>query len=166
MAAGPRRSRDRAEPSGNSIAAMNLLRLYELTMEDRYRAAAEKLFGTFSRSIGGSPQMLVALDFHMGAAKEIIIVTPKTRDQAEPFLAELRRTYLPFRVLVVASEGRDLEAQAELIPLIEGTVARGGQATAYVCEQRVCKLPTTEVEVFARQLARPATPAAGRGAAR
>ena len=161
-----RPSRDRAVPSGNSVAAMNLLRLHELTMEDRYGAAAEKLFSTFSRSIGGSPQMLVALDFHMGAAKEIIIVTPKTRDQAEPFFSELRRTYLPNRVLVVASEGRDLEAQAELIPLVEGKVARRGQPTAYVCEQGLCKLPTTEVDVFARQLARPVTPAAGNGAAR
>ena len=145
---------------------MNLLRLYELTTEDRYGAAAEKVFGTFSRSIGGSPQMLVALDFHMGATKEVIIVTPKTRDQAEPFLSELRRTYLPNRVLVVASEGRDLEAQAELIPLVEGKVARRGQPTAYVCEQGLCKLPTTEVRVFAKLLGRPVMPAAGNGGAR
>ncbi len=121
---------------------------------------------TFSRSIGASPQMLVALDFRMGAAKEIIIVTPKSRDQAEPFLSELRRTYLPNRVLVVASEGRDLEAQAELIPLVEGKVARRGRPTAYVCEQGLCKLPTTNVDAFARQLARPVTPAARNGAAR
>ncbi len=161
-----RPSRDRAVPSGNSVAAMNLLRLYELTTEERYSAGAEKIFSTFSRSIGGAPQMLVALDFHMGAAKEIIIVTPKTRDQAEPFLSELRRTYLPNRVLVVASEGRDLEALAELIPLVEGKVARRGQTTAYVCEQGLCRLPTTEVEVFARQLARPGIPAAGDDAAR
>jgi uncharacterized protein YyaL (SSP411 family) len=161
-----RPSRDRAVPSGNSVAAMNLLRLYELTTEDRYGTAAEKMFGTFSRSIGGAPQMLVALDFHMGTAKEVIIVTPKTRDQAEPFFAELRRTYLPNRVLVVASEGQDLDAQAELIPLVKGKVARGGQPTAYVCEQGLCKLPTTEVGVFASQLARPGVPAAGNGAAR
>ncbi len=160
-----RPSRDRAVPSGNSVAAMNLLRLHELTTEDRYGAAAERLFTTFSRNIGVSPQMLVALDFHMGAAKEVIIVTPKTREQAEPFLAELRRTYLPNRVLVVASEGRDLEAQAELIPLVEGKVARRGKPTAYVCEQGLCKLPTTRVDVFARLLAQSVTPAPGDGAA-
>ena len=31
-------------------------------------------------------------------------------------------------------------------------IARNGQATAYVCEKNVCKLPTSDPEVFARQL--------------
>jgi len=152
LLARPRPSRDRAEPSGNSIAAMNLLRLHELTTNDRYAAAAERIFICFSRKIGGSPQMLVALDFHMGSAKEIILVTPRTRDEAEPFLSILRGRYLPNRVLAVVAEGPGLEAQAELIPLLEGKVARKGRPTAYVCEQGLCKLPTTDPEVFARQL--------------
>jgi uncharacterized protein YyaL (SSP411 family) len=52
----------------------------------------------------------------------------------------------------VVAEGPGLEAQAKLIPLLEGKVARKGRPTAYVCEQGLCKLPTTDPEVFARQL--------------
>ena len=52
-------------------------------------------------------------------------------------------------------EGGDLETQARLIPLLEGKYARDGQTTAYVCENRVCDLPTTDPAVFASQLRGP-----------
>ena len=87
-------------------------------------------------------------------AREIVIVTRGPREQAEPFLQVLRRTYLPNKVLVVASEGRNLKAQARVIPLLEGKLARKGRPTAYVCEQGLCRLPTTDPAIFAGQLAR------------
>ena len=37
-------------------------------------------------------------------------------------------------------------------PLLEGKVARGSKATAYVCENRLCDLPTTDPSVFATQI--------------
>ena len=52
---------------------------------------------------------------------------------------KLRSTFLPNRVLTIAVEGKDLEAQSELVPLLEGKLTRGGLPTAYVCENRVCK---------------------------
>lgn len=55
-------------------------------------------------------------------------------------------------MLVVAADGADLTAQSRLVPLLQGKVARNGQATAYVCERRVCKLPTADPEEFARQI--------------
>jgi hypothetical protein len=52
----------------------------------------------------------------------------------------------------VAAEGTALREQEKLIPLLEGRVAMGGKVTAYVCEKRVCELPTSDPEVFARQI--------------
>jgi uncharacterized protein YyaL (SSP411 family) len=40
-----------------------------------------------------------------------------------------------------------------LVPLVAEKKARGGAATAYVCERGVCALPTTDAEVFAKQIA-------------
>jgi hypothetical protein len=94
----------------------------------------------------------------------VVIVVPKDRAQAEPLLRELRRRFVPNRVVAVAVEGPDLVAQARFVPLLEGKLAREGQATAYVCERRVCERPTGDPHVFAAQLAkveplaRPATP--------
>src|SRR5262249_44624878 len=56
-------------------------------------------------------------------------------------------------VLTAASEGPSLTAQAELIPLVHDKRALAGRATAYVCEARVCALPTSDPAVLKAQLA-------------
>jgi hypothetical protein len=149
-------SYDGAEPSGNSVEALNLLRLHELTTDDRYRQRAERALQAFGAQLAESPaalsEMLLAVDFQLDTPKEIVIVAARSRAEAEPLLAKLRATFLPNRVLVVASQGADLAAQARLVPLLEGKAARKGQVTAYVCERRVCRLPTSDPEVFLQQL--------------
>ena len=69
-------------------------------------------------------------------------------------------------VILLIFCGAALLVHGLLVPSLEGKVARDRKPTAYVCEQGLCKLPTTKVEVFAKQLAQPVTPAAGNGAAR
>jgi uncharacterized protein YyaL (SSP411 family) len=73
-------SYDGAEPSGNSVAVMNLLRLHEFTTDDRYRQRAQQCFQAFSPVFEQAPaalsEMALALDFHLDTPKEIIIVTP------------------------------------------------------------------------------------------
>jgi uncharacterized protein YyaL (SSP411 family) len=150
---------DGAEPSGNSVAAMNLLRLHEFTTEDRYRRRAGRTIGAFGEVLAKSPlslaEMLLAVDWHYDTPKEIVIVTPVSRADAAPMLAKLRAAFLPNRILVVVPR-REVEEMARLVPLVEGKTAREGKTTAYVCERRVCDLPTTDPEVFARQIAKPA----------
>jgi uncharacterized protein YyaL (SSP411 family) len=149
---------DGAEPSGNSVQALNLLRLLELTTGDRYRVRAERTLRAFGARLDEHPaalsEMLLALDFHLDTRLELVIVTPSSRKQAETFLAELRSAFVPNRILTVVSEGAELESHAKLVPLVGGKIARDGEATAYVCEAGVCELPTTDPDVFARQIRR------------
>jgi len=146
---------DGAEPSGNSVQALNLLRLHELTTEDGYRQRAERTLAAFGTTLARRPaalsEMLLALDYHLDTPKEIVIVTAHARDEATPFLAELRTQFVPNRILAVVGEADRL---ATLVPLVEGKVALGGKATGYVCENRVCDLPTTDPAIFDRQIAR------------
>jgi hypothetical protein len=97
--------------------------------------------------------MLCALDFYLDQPKEIVLVTPGPKADAAPFLERLAERFLPNRVLVVADGQRDRERLERLIPLLEERSARDGKPTAYVCEGRVCKFPTTDPEVFSRQIA-------------
>jgi hypothetical protein len=147
---------DGAEPSGNSVEALNLLRLHELTTNDRYRQRAERTLGAFSATLVKAPaalsEMLLAVDFRRDTPKEVVIVTPSSIDEAEPFLSRLRSTFLPNRVLAVAVQGDDLTAKERLVPLLQAKVARGGKATAYVCEAGLCRSPTTDPQVFLDQI--------------
>ena len=63
----------------------------------------------------------------------------------------------------MAAQGKDLKAQSKLVPLLEGKVAKKGKATAYVCESGLCKLPTTDVDVFMEQLKASPPAAASQG---
>ncbi len=148
---------DGAEPSGNSVAVLNLLRLYALTSKSMYLNRAEMVFKAFL----GDPlsnsatltEMLLALDFHQDNAKEILIVTPAGRkNTAEPFLAELRKAFVPNRVLSVIEEEIEYNAAVNLIPAVAKRGTINGKTTAYVCEKGVCKLPVTDPKIFAGQI--------------
>ncbi|MFC1567242.1 thioredoxin domain-containing protein [Thermodesulfobacteriota bacterium] len=148
---------DGAEPSGNSVAVMNLLRLEAYTLQDGYRKRAQKALKAFLGDSAAQPlalsEMLLALDFYLDRPKEIVIVAPEGRqDEVEPFLAEFRKQFLPNRILVAAVEGEDIKSHARLIPVAGGKSAIEGKATAYVCEKGVCKLPAKDSKMFAQQL--------------
>ena len=149
---------DGAEPSGNSAAMLNLLRLHEFTTKDRYRQMAVHSLQAFSAMLTqrpmSVPKMLAVVDFHLDKPKEIIIVKPDSTSTAGPLLAKLRVMFVPNRMLSVVTHGDDQERQQALIPLLEAKVPIGGKVTAYVCEKRVCSLPTSDPAVFARQIAR------------
>ncbi len=62
-------SYDGAEPSGNSVAALNLLRLGTLTSKETYRLRGEKALKAFLGSPSSNPvamsEMMLALDFYL-----------------------------------------------------------------------------------------------------
>jgi hypothetical protein len=147
---------DGAEPSGNSVALLNLVRLHEFTTSDAYRQRAVKALRAFQPILAARPaalsEMLLALDFHLDIPKQIVIVTPNNRAEATPLLNEFRMTLLPNRVLSVVTQGDELAQHTQLIPLLDQKRAIKGQPTAYVCENRVCELPTGDPARFAEQL--------------
>jgi uncharacterized protein YyaL (SSP411 family) len=149
-------SRDGAIPSGNAVAALNLLRLAAYSGEDRYRERAFSIFSDFHDGLAAEParlaELMIAVDFALDTSKEVLLVRPEGGDAA-PLLDVLRRRYVPNRIVSVVSEGEQLDANAAVVPLLRHKKARGGQVTAYVCENRVCKFPTVDPAVFAQQLA-------------
>jgi uncharacterized protein YyaL (SSP411 family) len=145
---------DGAEPSGNSIAAMNLVRLHALTGDDRFRASADRLLGAFAVRLRDHPsvlsEMLLAVEARAWPMREVVLVRPAGGSD-EAFLQALRDTFLPHRVLLRIEDGK-ADAWARLTPLVNGKVARNGQTTAYVCRQGVCQLPTTDPNTMIAQL--------------
>ena len=142
----PQPAYDGAEPSGNSLQAMNLLRLLELTGDDRYRARADSLFAHFTPTLEQSPdalsEMLRAAGRRLATPKQTLFVA-ETTEEARRLASEIRSVHAPYRVVAFAAE-RDISKLSKVVPLLEGKRAIGGRATAYVCVERICKLPTSD----------------------
>jgi uncharacterized protein YyaL (SSP411 family) len=146
---------DGAEPSGSSIAVLNLLRLAQITNRQDFRTLAERALAAFgSRMVAapvGVPQMLVAYEFAISKPRQIMLVGERDAPDTRRLLAALHARFVPHCIvlLVTAASRAALE---RYLPTVAGMTALGGQATAYVCEDYACQLPTADVEAFARLL--------------
>ncbi|MND07181.1 hypothetical protein D3C83_289950 [compost metagenome] len=63
----------------------------------------------------------------------------------------MKAAFVPQRIVAAAAED-EIPSLAVTIPLFEDKLAIGGRATAYVCEERVCKLPVFDAEGLVRLL--------------
>ena len=148
---------DGAIPSGNSVAAMNLLRLGRMTVNPALEQQAAALGRAFSGLVHQSPtgfaQLLSAVDFGVGPAYEVVIAGKPGSADTENMLAALRRAYHPNIVVIFHPMGKGEADIVRLAPFIKTQVSLDGQATAYVCHNYACQRPTTDVEVMLAALA-------------
>ncbi len=140
---------DGAIPSGNSVAMLNLLRLGRMTG----RADLERLAVEIGRSLAhevkqgplGHTHLLTAVDFAVGPAHEVVIAGRIDSDDTRSMLRALRRHFLPNKVVLHRPDDRNA-AVIQLAPFIADQVMVDGQATAYVCSNYRCGLPTNDIE--------------------
>jgi len=157
---------DGAEPSPNSVSALNLLRLSQIMDNAVFRGKVETLFSVFGaqlkRAPSSMPQMLAALEFHLATPRQIIIAGQANAPDTQALLREVHSRFLPNKVLLLADGGEGQETLAAHMEFIRGIEPIDGKATAFVCENSVCQLPTSEVSVLAGILSR-SSAEAGRG---
>ena len=136
---------DNATPSGNSVAAIVLLKLAILMDNEKYRSLATAVLrevgNQMRRYPSGFGYALSAADFLLSTPKEVAIAAADQADSGR-MIAEAWRRYLPNKV--VAGGGA--------VPLLENRPMIDGLTTAYVCENYTCKQPVTDVEALAQQL--------------
>jgi len=145
---------DNATPSGNSVAAIALLKLWLLTHEGSYQQCAATILRTIREAMAKYPNgfgyMLCALDFYLSQAKEIAIVGKLDSHEVRSFVEEIYSRFIPNKALAASEPGDDSSHAS--VPLLEGRVAVGNKATVYVCENFACQLPATTVEELRERL--------------
>jgi uncharacterized protein YyaL (SSP411 family) len=138
---------DGAIPSGCSVAALVLLKLARLTgdasLEDRGRATIRAFATQVRRSPSSHAIMLMAAELAMGPSHEIVIAGDPAADDTKAMLAALRSKFLPNAVVLLRPDG-DSPDIARVAPFTLGMRAQDGKATAYVCREQACGMPTTD----------------------
>lgn len=143
----PKESYDGALPSGNSITALNLLRLARLTGDGQWEKKAEQQLLSFRPVLEEHPTgytaFLQALQFALHPSQELILAG--SLESAE--LPEMRQIFFSeFRPYssVLYQEG----SLAELIPWTKDYPVDENHVTAYLCQNFTCQRPVQQIEEF------------------
>ncbi len=139
---------DGAEPSGNSVAALALLRLAAITDRSEYRGAAEGTLRLFGERLMKTPQampaMLSAVDFSLEEPRRVVVAGDRASDAVRDLLRAAHGVFQPFHVIL--GTAGPVEPFARTLP------ARDDRPTAYVCTGTACQAPTHDPEVLSGQL--------------
>lgn len=143
---------DGAVPSGNSVAAMALLKLGRLAMNQRFTELGGKVLDAFSQQLQLSPAyssaMLRALDFQLGPTREIIIAGDSDRPDTKKMLKLIHEKFLPNAVVLLHEPDKDNSAFYDIVRFVKNQTVINGKATAYVCENYTCNKPVNNIAEF------------------
>lgn len=141
----PKESSDGALPSGNSVAARELIRLARLTGEPEYEKLADAILAAFAGPIkeypAGHAFMLQALQLASAPSQEAVLVGGLDQAATKEFLKAVRRKFLPELSLLVADGPEAFAKTAPFAAAIEP--AKG--ATVYICRDRACGPPEKDL---------------------
>jgi uncharacterized protein len=148
---------DGAEPAPNSVSALNLLRLAQMTGNPAWREHAEKTLRSVSKALkeapSGLPQMLVALELQLARPRQVVIAGKPGAADTQALLRVVHRRFQPDRILLLADGADGQEFLASRQEFIRSMKPIAGRAAAYVCENFVCQMPTDDPAVLDRILA-------------
>ncbi len=151
-----REAYDGVEPSPNSVSAMNLLRLREITDQQTYKDKADKTLVAFGPGVeqrpDAMPYLMSALDFSLAKPKQVVIAGLPGAEDTRALLRLVWQRYIPNRVLLLADGAEGQKQLAHWVPSLATVRRKQGHATAYICENYVCNLPSTDLATVARLL--------------
>jgi hypothetical protein len=147
---------DGAYPSGNSVAALNLLHLARMTGKTEYEAKAAQILQTFADVVSQAPaahtSLMGALDFALGPSYEVVIVGKRQNQDTEALVNALKTRFIPNKVVLLRPNEEEYPEITQYAEFTRDLTSLGGKATAYVCRNYQCDLPTTRKEDMLRSL--------------
>ena len=147
---------DGAEPSPNSLAALNLARLAAILDGKAHAEQAHKLLTLFGKTLHDSPSavpmLVTAADFLERGKQQIVLAGDKTAPEFQALLKVVQSRLLPNAVILHADGGegqawlsKHNEALAEMKPVSD-------KPAAYVCQNYTCQAPVTEAAALEKLL--------------
>lgn len=147
---------DGALPSGNAVAALNLLRLNNLTGNATYIEKAERIMKAFSPQVARMPSghtfLMGALVHALYPNYQIVVVGSPDAADTRAMLAATQKPFLPEKTIIFKPDTGDTSRLTALAPFTAPMTSIDGQATAYVCKSFTCKLPTTRIDEMMNNL--------------
>jgi uncharacterized protein YyaL (SSP411 family) len=139
---------DGAIPSGNSVAMLNLLRIGRITANADYEGKAARIIQAFSSRVKQSPtaftQLMISLDFAAGPSYELVIAGRTGAKDTREMLRTLWSHFIPNKITLFRPTEQQSPEITHIAEYTEYMSGIDGKATAYVCIDHACDLPTTD----------------------
>ena len=147
---------DGAEPSPNSLAALNLARLAAMLDSKSYAEQAAKITTLFGSSLEKSPSavpaLVMAFDFLHRGKQQIVLAGDKSSPEFLALRKEVHGHFLPNAVLLHADGGAAQSWLGEKNQALSAMKPLGGKAAAYVCQNYACQAPVTDPAALSKLL--------------
>ena len=140
---------DRAVPSGNSVAMLNMLKLARFSGRADLEDTAARIGRAFISAVEQMPSahthLMMAVDFGMGPAYEVSIAGKSDSFDTQEMIRAIHRKFIPNKVILLRPAEEDTPTIDDLAEFVKHHVSIDNKATAYVCINNSCKAPTIEV---------------------
>jgi uncharacterized protein YyaL (SSP411 family) len=136
---------DNVIPASNSVMAQNLLHLGILLDREEWKTMAENMTASISHLIINEPNYMSNWGIVYTEIKQGMAEIAFVGSGAATLKTKFHETYQPFALTM------GTETQSHL-PLLEGKVALGHQATIYVCYNKTCQRPVHSVAEALQQI--------------
>ncbi len=154
-------SYDSAIPSGNSVHMLNLLKMSQMSENISLKEKAITIERYFSEKIKRSPlahtNLLNAVDFRLGTSFELVICCPAPNGTSDweisppEMVPELAQQYSPNLTLIL-KVGDEPKLPFKISKSLKEKKPLNNQCTAYLCSDKDCKVPTTNVKELLKLL--------------
>jgi len=135
---------------------LNLLRLGRVTANTDFEDKAVKIGQAFYENVRQSPsahtQLMVAIDFAAGPAYEVVIAGGSQADDTKRMLDAIRKLFVPNKIVILRPTDQESPEIDDIAPFTRYHSSIDGIATAYVCLNYNCKLPTTDISSLPKLL--------------
>ncbi|MCC7555261.1 MAG: thioredoxin domain-containing protein [Methanoculleus marisnigri] len=145
---------DGAIPSGNSVAMYALFVLGRMTANLELEETAERIRRVFAGTVSGSPtacsHFLTGLEFMLGPNFEVIISGVPDAEDTRAMIGAIRSHYAPDAVIIFRPSDEEEPEIVEVAGFTRDIVMIEEKATAYVCTNYACDIPTTDPDEMVR----------------
>lgn len=147
---------DGSIPSANAIMLQNLNILFRMTADSSLEEKAIQLMNTFSTQISSHPtaytHFITAVEHMISPTQEIVIIGDPNNKDTKQILLFLRSTYLPHSNIILKDPKDNSNLIEKIIPWITNYDQINGKTTVYICKNRTCHKPTTDLNEIKKQL--------------
>ncbi len=146
---------DGALPSGNGVAAWQLVRLGRLLNEPKWEDVSARILRCFATTLTKSPSghvmYLMAMDLMTGFPQQLVVAGWQDDHVFQTWIETLRKQFTPFMGFIIADE-KQRKVIDEHVHLAKGKIAMDNRPTAYLCEDGICLSPYTDFKSLLRRL--------------